>query len=193
MIPSKCLAQTAYHIKWDDMFSGVFGVSNGVKQGGVLGPFLFCVYPDDPLSSLSQSGLGCHIGNMYVDVLAYADDIVLLAPTPSAIRKMLSICDSYAAKFSITFNASKSKCILFWPRNCVRTIFQILPVFHIGGRAMEFVRLYSHVGHILSDDFDDVANVKRGRVKLNSQINSVLCSFHKVNFFVQMCLLTIYC
>jgi len=31
----------------------------------------------------------------------YADDIVLLAPTPSAISKLLNICDDYAREYSI--------------------------------------------------------------------------------------------
>ena len=51
---------------------------------------------------------------------------------------------------------------------------------------MEFVRQYSHLGHILSDDFDDASDIKRGRVKLISQINSVLCYFRKVDCFVRM-------
>ena len=75
-------------IKWDDIFSVVFSVSNGVKQGGVLSPFLFCIYIDDLLISISETHLGCYIGNIYVGVLAYVDDIELLAPTP------IRVCDS---------------------------------------------------------------------------------------------------
>ena len=78
------------------------------------------------------------------------------------MRKMLSVCDSYAANFNITFNASKSKCILFLPNKCVRSTFQVLPVLYIGGSALEFVRQYSHLGHILSDDFDDASETGVG-------------------------------
>ena len=46
---------------------------------------------------------------MFVEALAYADDLVLLAPTPSAMRQLLRICDEYAYEFSIKFNAKKSK------------------------------------------------------------------------------------
>ena len=45
---------------------------------------------------------------LFTGALAYADDIVLLAPNASAMRKMLQICDEYAAEFSINyFNANK--------------------------------------------------------------------------------------
>ena len=45
---------------------------------------------------------------LFTGALAYADDIVLLAPNASAMRKILQICDEYAAEFSINyFNANK--------------------------------------------------------------------------------------
>ncbi len=52
---------------------------------------LFCVYIDDLLTLLSEAGFGCFIGPVFVGALVYADDIVLLAPTPMALRKMLAI------------------------------------------------------------------------------------------------------
>ena len=69
---------------------------------------LFCIYIDDLLVRLAQSGVGCFIGFNFVDALAYADDIVLIAPTPSAMRQLLLICDMYAVEYDIMFNANKS-------------------------------------------------------------------------------------
>ena len=43
--------------------------------------------------------------------LAYADDVVLLAPTPSAMRILLKICEEYGKEFSVVFNAAKSVCM----------------------------------------------------------------------------------
>jgi Reverse transcriptase (RNA-dependent DNA polymerase) len=55
--------------------------TNGVKQGGVSSPILFCIYIDDMLVRLAGLGVGCYIGGTYVGALSYADDIVLIAPT----------------------------------------------------------------------------------------------------------------
>jgi hypothetical protein len=98
---------------WSDYFT----VSNGVKQGGVLSPVLFCIYIDNLLIKLSQAGVGCYIGRQFVVALAYADDIVLVAPTPTAMRKLLSICSAFAVEYDIRFNATKSKCMLIKARN----------------------------------------------------------------------------
>ena len=43
--------QTA-HVKWNYSSSKTFIVRNGVKQGGVLSPFLFCIYIDELLMRL---------------------------------------------------------------------------------------------------------------------------------------------
>jgi len=53
------------------------------------------VYIDD----LFKAGIGCHIGSNFVGALAYADDIVLIAPTAIALRQLLIICDEYARDY----------------------------------------------------------------------------------------------
>ena len=84
-------------------------VHNGVKQGGVLSPILFCVYFDDLLRRLAASRIGCFIGECFVGALAYADDLVLLSPTPRAMRVLLSrpISNDFASDFNVIFNAAK--------------------------------------------------------------------------------------
>ena len=76
---------------------------------------LLCIYLDKLLGKLAEAGVCCYIGNIFVGALAYADDILLLAPTARAMRLMLGICDHYALEYSILFNANKSKCISFGP------------------------------------------------------------------------------
>jgi len=69
-----------------------FTALNGVKQGTVLSPILYCVYVDDLLLILSKAGVGCLIGLHFVGALAYADDLVQLVPTASAMGKLIAIC-----------------------------------------------------------------------------------------------------
>ena len=95
-------------VVWNGIQSRWFGVLNGVKHGGVLSPVLFCVY----IANVAQSNVKCYTGLMFLGALAYADDVVLLAPTASAMHKMLHICEEYALNFSVKFKLSKSKCVV---------------------------------------------------------------------------------
>ena len=85
-------------------------MGNGVKQGGILSPILFCTNLDELLVKLQAANVGCFVGNIFVGALAYADDLTLLAPSASAKKKMLHICEEYAVEYTIKFNANKSKC-----------------------------------------------------------------------------------
>jgi len=78
----------------------------------VLSPILYCVYVDDLLLILSKAGVGCFIGLHFVGALTYTDDLVLLAPTASAMPILLVICEDYARAYGISFNALKSKFLV---------------------------------------------------------------------------------
>ena len=62
-----------------------------------------------------SSKVGCFIGDVFTGALAYADDIVLCAPSATALRKMLVVCAKHASDFDMAFNADKSKCLIVFP------------------------------------------------------------------------------
>ena len=73
------------------------------------------MYGDELLLRLTRARIGCRIGNFYVGTLAYVDDVVLIASIASAMHKMLTICDSFATEYCVSFNAKKSKCLVALP------------------------------------------------------------------------------
>jgi len=85
-------------VQWCGIVSYYFLACNGVKQSGVLSPILFCLYIDGLLVALSRAGVGCFMSSNFVGALDYAEDIVLLAPSASALRMMLVICDNCARR-----------------------------------------------------------------------------------------------
>jgi len=71
------------------MLSEYFVVRQGVRQGGVLSPFLFNVYVDELLNELEMNGIGCHVCNQYFGCIMYADDLLLLSASVSGLQHML--------------------------------------------------------------------------------------------------------
>ena len=100
-------------IKWEFSISELFCVKNGVKQGGVLSPVLFSIYFDERMTRLRTAGYGCHVGSCYVGSFAYADDIIILAPTITSLRLMLQIVHNFGNDYCINFNPSKSEYLVF--------------------------------------------------------------------------------
>ena len=84
--------QVAY-VSWGGTHSCLFNIKNGTWQGAVLSPVFWAAYADDLIKELRALGVGCYIANTFMGATVYADDILLLAPTRSAMAAMLSICE----------------------------------------------------------------------------------------------------
>ena len=104
-------------IKWGAEMSSFFTISNGVRQGGILSPSLFAVYKDDLSSLLNASRIGCHISDVCINHVFYADDLCLMAPCAIALQELLNICYRYSVEVNLNFNATKSFWVAFTPKH----------------------------------------------------------------------------
>ena len=182
-------------VMWNGITSSSFRVSNGVIQGGILSPVLFCIYLDVLLLALKHAGVGCHLGKWFIGALAYADDLVLLAPTARAMRIMLKICDDFATKYSLKFNASKSKSLticLYNKRKTAKLNWNTCS-FIIGGYGIEEVDKWTHLGHIINNKLTDDDDIMFRRNSMVGQINNFLCNFSKLDLLIKNQLYKVYC
>ena len=181
-------------VLWAGLASDYFAALNGVKQGGVISPILFCIFIDDLLNRLSSAGVGCYAGLDFAGALSYADDIVILAPTPTAIRQLLANCDSYASELDIVFNADKSKFLVVAP-NKRRALYNFMCdcQFFIGGKPLENVKQYTHLGHIIRSTSLDTQDVIYRRNCFVGQTNNFLCFFNHLDFTAKLKLFKSYC
>ena len=138
----------AVRVKWCNTLSDPCTVLNGVKQGGVMSPILFSVYLDDLLSRLKNSGYGCCIDGTFLGAFAYADDLILLAPTLFATRCMLDVCETYAEDFNIMFNAQKSKLIVC---SKARNDYVDIPNVSFMNGTIERVNQDKHLGNLIGN------------------------------------------
>ena len=105
------------YVESGNCMSDYFYVSNRVRQGGNLSPKLYSVYVDDISDYLVKSQIGCHIiDNVCVIHVMYTDDIWLMAPSLAALQKLINICYDFSIQNNLSFNATKSLCMVFKPR-----------------------------------------------------------------------------
>ena len=73
---------------WNGVLSEFFHTQNGVKQGGIRSPLLFCVYVYELLNRVNGSGIGCNVGHLSYAGLGYADNVALLTPSIQALQEL---------------------------------------------------------------------------------------------------------
>ena len=81
------------NVKWNNEASYLFDIGNGVKQGAVLSAVFYCVYTNALFKELRRMNIGCCIGQNYVGVIGYADDLFLMCTTLDGLKKMLDVCE----------------------------------------------------------------------------------------------------
>ena len=172
-------------VRWCNFTTHPSGITNGVKQGGVLSPVLFTVYIDELLTRLGDLRVGCYVGNTFCGALSYADDILLLAPTRLGVRAMLSVCESFANEYHVIFNAEKSKLLVF-PEPVDRRHF-----YFMGGE-IEQITEYKHLGNYIGIAAD-TNNIQCTIGYFWAKINMLIREFNYVDFDVKYRLMKMFC
>ena len=177
-------------IRWGSIISDCFYVSNGVRQGGILSPYLFSLYMDDLSTKLQKHYAGCKIANMIINHLFYADDLVLLCPSQRGLQELLETCERYAAEHDIIFNTQKSVTLI--RRSKMLKDADIQP-FSLCGKNLSEVNEVKYLGHFITADGKDDKDMNRACRQLYAQGNSLIRKFHMCTDEVKIKLFITYC
>ena len=176
-------------VKWGGKVSGSFEMSNGVKQGAILSPFLFNIYLEPLIDKIIKSSVGCHIGNKPVNIMSYADDLVVLTPTMNSLKKLVSILEDFSSDFNISFNPSKS-FIMFYSNFMDTPNVDVI----MNGEKINFVSEGVHLGFNLTNKKDNFFNITSAINDMYIRTNVLKRSFSflstecKVELFNTHCL-----
>jgi len=85
------------------------------------------------LRELAEAFAGCNTGCVNVTVLAYADDVVLCAPTWRALQYLINLLAKQPTILQLTINSCKT---VFPPKDKIKIISKS---FHVGWEGLKFV------------------------------------------------------
>ena len=165
-------------------------MNNGIRQGALTSPFLYNIFCNTLNVELNNSGIGCCIGGDTLNNLSWADDMVLLAPSSHGLNDMLCICDAYAENHMVLYNTKKTKCMVVKCRSCnLTTVHDI----KLSGKILKYVDEFNYLGHIISNNLSDNADICNQNRKLCARGNMVARKFKAGSITVKRTLFQAFC
>lgn len=175
---SNCSAK----VSWNAAFSELVDLSAGVRQGGILSPYLFTIYVDRLLIDLGQMQYGCRINYECLNSFMYADDLILLSSSVTDMQKMLDFCQNFFHCIDMPVNVNKCKVLRIGAEShlhCGDLLFdgQPLPFVNeivylgvtiLGGRKLKFC------WHKAKQKFFIAANAILGKLQSSNSLTVAL-------------------
>ena len=89
------------------VFSKYKLIEQGVRQGGIISPFLFNFYIDKVINNISSLKVGCKLGFIRTNIILYAYDVILLVNDPEDLNyiyfRFKALIDDLKLKINETF------------------------------------------------------------------------------------------
>ncbi|KAL1446132.1 hypothetical protein WDU94_005544 [Cyamophila willieti] len=155
VLNSKC------KVKIDDKLTTPFEVDTGVRQGDGISPLLFNIALEQALQRLENCREGIHLGKK-ITVLAYADDIVLLAEKQEDLEEMAKILIEEAQYVGLKISDEKTKWMTFGRQLNRRNRQKHLKV---NDHQFERVKEFKYLGVVLSSEGGEETEIQN-RIKL---------------------------
>ena len=133
-------------VKWGEAISEEFNVPIGTKQGGITSTKYFSLYVNDLIIILRKCGFGCHVIQLFIGCILFADDLALLAPSRGALQQMIDISLAFCNKNCLDFNVKKSKVMVFGKSFKDVTLAPL----SINGETVDFVQEWRYLGVTLT-------------------------------------------
>ena len=145
-------------VRWGSTYSELFSVTNGVRQGGILLPYLFNVYFDDLSEALNKIYCGCAFNNTIVNHMMYADDLVVFAPSIRGLQTLVNMCENFAETHDVIFNSHMSVSMIFRPKGETSYLYDSV---YLNNECIKVVSSTKYLGHYLANDLSDDLDIKR--------------------------------
>jgi hypothetical protein len=168
------MGNISLRVRSNGSVSSTFVSHNGLPQGDPLSPLLFSLYIADlpdvlhccngiPLQSNTHDSL---------KYILYADDLVLVAPTPIDLQISVARLQTYCTENDLTVSIPKTKCLAFYKGN--------IPYYSIflNGEKLDKVNEFTYLGVVLTTRLASSKHISRVLSQCNSRMGFLFAKLH---------------
>lgn len=152
--------------------SRTFKTHTGLRQGDPLSSILFNIALEKIIRNTDLTTTGT-IMNRRVQILAFADDIDIIARTKREMTQAFLNLEKCAKKFGLQINANKTKYMQTGIKNNLPPT-----VLAIGGHQFETIETFIYLGSLVTTNNDTKAEINR-RIHLANKTYFGLCKHLK--------------
>ncbi|KAL1462186.1 hypothetical protein WDU94_014046 [Cyamophila willieti] len=107
-----CMSESRCKVRINNKLTDSFEVKSGLKQGDCLSPILFNLILEKAISRVTEINEGINMGQK-INILAYADDIVLIAESEEGLKTLARTLVEEASPVGLEINVGKTKYMYF--------------------------------------------------------------------------------
>jgi len=98
-----------------------------------LSPYLFRFYVRDIIDVITNTSMhaGCNISDQMINLLCFADDMVLLSPSWIGLQLLIDKLCALAIGINMDFNVSITVCMVFNPLMSCKIISSLIIFLHL--------------------------------------------------------------
>jgi hypothetical protein len=159
-------------IQIGDNTSEIFRITGGVKQGGPLSPKLYNIYVADLINKIEISNMGAIIEGMKINIIMYADDIILISPLKIQLIQMIKITLENMENWKIKINLEKTNYMTIGIPKIINKEVRI------NETTIQEVSTMKYLGIIFNKKLDSTEHLKH-RNKLNMIATNLLAIQHR--------------
>ena len=150
-------------VEWGANRSDFFYMTNGIRQGSIITPYLFNTCVNELNDRLSRSKFRCHIGGNPSNNFSYVDDLAILAPSARALNELLRVWDEFAKEKLIEYSPTKTVLLLVPPHHLN---VEVRPIIYLGEVINAYYDKLKYLGQTITHDMKDDEDIDQERRKL---------------------------
>jgi hypothetical protein len=149
-------------------FAAPFNTSYGVKQGGCISPELYKLYGEPLAIAITLLCMGVKIKNVRIDILMYADDIILVANDINEAQTMLDVVTEFSSTNQVKFNPDKTHMLVF------NKITNDEDELYLCGERIVKSNSIKYLGVMVNSNFENIEHIEKRRKAVYASMTNLI-------------------